>query len=145
MSLNGLAPSPTSVPGNKSPEKWEGLAIGPRLQDGSYLLLAGTDNDYSVTQNGSGDQFDVYFRFLDADPYASSIQCPLGSTVNCFWTSDSTAATLTGDYDLLPGVLHGYKVSQADLGAYVAPVPVPAAAWLLLSGLAALGRLQRRR
>ena len=43
--------------GNKSPEKWEGLAIGPRLASGDYLLLAGTDNDYSVTQNGSGEQF----------------------------------------------------------------------------------------
>lgn len=35
--------------GGVSPEKWEGLAIGPRLDDGSYLVLAGTDNDYSVT------------------------------------------------------------------------------------------------
>ncbi len=52
--------------GNKSPEKWEGLAIGPKLADGSYLLLAGTDNDYSVTQNAGGTQFDVYFRFSDA-------------------------------------------------------------------------------
>jgi hypothetical protein len=31
--------------GNKSPEKWEGLAVGPRLQDGSFMMLAGTDND----------------------------------------------------------------------------------------------------
>ena len=45
--------------GNKVPEKWEGLAIGPRLKGGNYLLLAGTDNDYSVTQNGSNEQFDV--------------------------------------------------------------------------------------
>ena len=46
--------------GNKSPEKWEGLAVGPKLADGSYLLLAGTDNDYSVTQNGTGTQFAVF-------------------------------------------------------------------------------------
>ena len=52
----------------------------------SYLLLAGTDNDYSVTQNAGGEQFDVYFRFTDADPYASSIQCPLGTTTGCFFT-----------------------------------------------------------
>ncbi len=70
--------------GNKSPEKWEGLAIGPTIDDGSYLMLAGTDNDYSVTQNGTGTQFDVYFRFSDADPYASSIQCPLGTTYRLF-------------------------------------------------------------
>ncbi|WP_020485658.1 esterase-like activity of phytase family protein [Methylomonas sp. MK1] len=114
--------------GNKSPEKWEGLAIGPKLADGSYLMLAGTDNDYSVTQNGTGTQFDVYFRFSDADPYATSIQCPLGQTSGC-------SATLTSEYQLLPGVLHAYKVSAADLSGYVAPVPVPAAAWLFGTGL----------
>ncbi len=26
--------------GNKSPEKWEGLAVGPQLSSGKYLLLA---------------------------------------------------------------------------------------------------------
>ena len=52
--------------GNRVPEKWEGLAIGPRLSNGSYVVLAGTDNDYSVTQNGSGTQFDVYFDFTTA-------------------------------------------------------------------------------
>jgi len=131
--------------GNKSPEKWEGLAIGPQLADGSYLLLAGTDNDYSVTQNASGQQYDVYFRFTDADPYASSIQCPLGTTTGCFWTSNSTTAALTNEYALLPGVLHAYKVSAAELGNYVNPVPVPAAAWLMLSGLGFLGTKMRRR
>ena len=30
--------------GNKSPEKWEGLSIGPLLGNGQYLMLAGTDN-----------------------------------------------------------------------------------------------------
>jgi hypothetical protein len=75
--------------GNKSPEKWEGLAIGPRLANGSYLLLAGTDNDYSVTQNAGNVQFDVYFRFSDADPYATSIQCPLGETVGCSGAASS--------------------------------------------------------
>jgi len=44
--------------GGRAPEKWERLAVGPQLNDGSYLLLAGTDNDYSVTQNGSNVQFD---------------------------------------------------------------------------------------
>lgn len=133
--------------GGKSPEKWEGLAIGPQLADGSYLLLAGTDNDYSVTQNAGGQQYDVYFRFSDADPYASSIQCPLGSTFNCFWTSNASAATLTGDYQLLPGVLHAYKISAAELGNYVAPVPVPGALPLLLSafGIAGAARLRRAR
>lgn len=131
--------------GNKSPEKWEGLAIGPKLADGSYLLLAGTDNDYSVTQNGTGTQFDVYFRFSDADPYASSIQCAIGTTTGCFLTSNNTAATLTGEYQLLPGVLHAYRVSAADLGSYTAPVPEPESYALLLAGLGLLGFMARRR
>lgn len=132
--------------GNKSPEKWEGLAIGPRLNDGSYLLLAGTDNDYSVTQNASGQQYDVYFRFTDADPYASSIQCPLGATTGCFLTSNASVyATLTGEYSLLPGVLHAYKMSAEELGAYVAPVPVPPAIALFLSGLGFLAARTRRK
>jgi len=131
--------------GNRSPEKWEGLAIGPRLADGSFLLLAGTDNDYSVTQNGTGTQFDVWFRFSDADPYASSIQCPLGSTAGCFLTADGTTpATLTDDYGLLPGVLHAYKVSAADLGNYTAPVPEPETCAMLLAGLGLLLSATRR-
>ena len=48
--------------GNQSPEKWEGLAVGPQLANGRYLILAGTDNDYSITQNGTGTQFDVYIK-----------------------------------------------------------------------------------
>ncbi|MCE9591256.1 MAG: esterase-like activity of phytase family protein [Planctomycetes bacterium] len=35
------------------PEKIEGMTIGPRLNDGSYVLLLGTDNDFSVSQDES--------------------------------------------------------------------------------------------
>lgn len=117
--------------GNRVPEKWEGLAIGPRLNDGSYLMLAGTDNDYSVTQNGSGTQFDVYFNFsaaladLTYDAYANSIQCPIGKRHDCVYTAGGAPATLTPAYGLLPGVLHSYKVPAADLEDYEAPVAQP--------------------
>src|SRR5262245_22358459 len=116
--------------GNKVPEKWEGLAIGPSFKGGDYLILAGTDNDYSVTQNTVGAQFDVYFRFSDADPFATSIQCPLGATTGCFSTADFVAdgdvdtvfdLPTDGSYKLLPGVLHAYRVSPANLGNYVVP------------------------
>ncbi len=128
--------------GNKSPEKWEGLGIGPMLADGSYLLLAGTDNDYSVTQSGSGTQFDVYYRFSDSDPSAGSIQCPLGNTSSCsFSTGGASTALLTG-YVLLPGVLHAYT---ANIAAYVAPVPTPATLPLVALGLAVAGAVARRR
>lgn len=38
--------------------------IGPRLKDGNYVMVSGTDNDYSVTQNASGQQFEAYFASL---------------------------------------------------------------------------------
>jgi len=132
-----------SALGGKSPEKWEGLAIGPRLANGKYVVLAGSDNDYSVTQSGAGTQFDVYYRFSDVDPSAGSIQCPIGSTTSCFLTSNNlTAATLTADYQLLPGVLHSYT---ADIAGYVTPVPEPATWAVLLAGLLGVFSVVRSR
>lgn len=111
--------------GNKVPEKWEGLTIGPQLKDGGYVLVTGTDNDYSVFQNSSDVQFDVYFRMTDADPFATSIFCPLGQTEGCFFHdangNPTSSASPTSDYKLVPGVLHAYKVSAADLGNFVRP------------------------
>ncbi len=104
--------------GNKSPEKWEGLAIGPQLANGNYVVLAGTDNDYSVTQNATGTQFDVHFRFTDADPFATSIQCPIGSTTGCFFTANNAPTTLSSAYALYPGVLAAFT---AKITSYIKP------------------------
>jgi hypothetical protein len=60
--LNDLGLDAIAAFNNRSPEKWQGFAVGPQLTDGSYLLLSGTDNDFSETQNGSNTQFDVYFN-----------------------------------------------------------------------------------
>ena len=117
--------------------------MGPRLANGQYLMLAGTDNDYSVTQSGTGTQYDVYFRFSDADPYASSIQCPIGQTTGCFLTSNNaTSATLSAAYQLLPGVLHAYT---ANIAGYVSPVPEAGGLLMALSGLGFFGVMARRR
>jgi hypothetical protein len=110
-----------------SPEKWEGLTVGPRLNDGSYLVLAGTDNDYSVTQNDSGTQFDVYFKPNGLLP--SRIQCDIGTFDNCLTitTGGGVGApvgagfSFTG-YSKIPGVLHAYKASAADLANLVRPL-----------------------
>ncbi len=113
--------------GGVSPEKWEGLAIGPRLNDGSHLVLAGTDNDYSVTQNASSVQFDIYFKPTGAGS-VRRIQCDIGTFDNCITVSDSGGAggavpvgfDFSG-YKLIPGVLHAYKASAADLARLVRP------------------------
>ena len=128
--------------GGRSPEKWEGLAVGPQLANGQYLVLAGTDNDYSVTQNGSNVQFDVYLRFSDADPYNQSIQCPVGQVTGCSFTTGGAAASLSADYQLLPGVLHAYS---ATITGYTAPVPEPGTWALLLAGLVLPALARRRR
>ena len=130
--------------GNKSPEKWEGLAVGPKLANGRYLLLAGTDNDYSVTQNSAGAQRDVWYDFSQADPYASSIQCPLDQTTGCVASTGGAAATWSSSYQLLPGVLHAYTVSAAELGNYITPVPEPTALALMLGGLLGLLAINKR-
>ena len=99
------------------------------MADGSYLVLAGTDNDYSVTQNSSGTQFDVYFK-AGASP--SRIQCDIGTFANCVAINpgggNGTPVPAGFDYSgyrLIPGVLHAYKASAADLPGYVAPRRTP--------------------
>ena len=130
--------------GNKSPEKWEGLAVGPLLSNGQYLLLAGTDNDYSVTQSGSGTQYDVWFDFALPDPYANSLQCPIGSTLNCFLTLNGNNALWSSNLALLPGVLHAYT---ASLDGFVSAqaVPEPGTGALALLALAGAVAARRRR
>ena len=101
------------------PEKLEGLAIGPQLADGSYAVLLGTDNDFSVTQNGSGTQFDVC---TDGSQVTIDSGCPTGST-------------------LLPTYLYSFKASNTELAGYVAPTQVPepaSTAGLVLLGLGGL-------
>jgi len=134
--------------GGKVAEKWEGLAVGPALADGSFLVLAGTDNDYSVTQNGSNVQFDVYYN----PTTGARLQCDLSGTTNCFniLASGNVETTNLGNlpqtgFALIPGVLHAYKVSAADLGGYTAPVPEPSTYALMAAGLLAVGAAARRR
>ena len=118
---NTLAHASLAVLGGVSPEKWEGLTVGPRLDDGSYLVLAGTDNDYSVTQNGSSVQFDVYFKPLGGG-IADRIQCDIGTFINCTKVNSDgspggpvSANFAVDGYALIPGVLHAYKTPAEDL------------------------------
>jgi hypothetical protein len=93
--------------GQMVPEKLEGIAVGPQLADGSYAVLIGTDNDFSVTQTGSGTQLDVCTNGIQVD---IDTGCPTGST-------------------LIPTYLYSLKVSSAELEGFVpqAEVPEPSA------------------
>ncbi|MBW4616521.1 MAG: esterase-like activity of phytase family protein [Desmonostoc vinosum HA7617-LM4] len=135
VSLAGLNTLPTGViPVNKStspfidvaellkaneliiPEKLEGLAIGPQLADGSYAILVGTDNDFSVTQNDDDEQFDVC---TDGTQVAIDSGCPAGQA-------------------LIPTYLYALKASSEDLKGFVPPAKVPeptATAGVILLGL----------
>ena len=103
----------TSLPNGKQAEKWEGLTIGPRLRDGSYVIVAGTDNDYSVTQNSSAVQFDVFVNFAGQSVLRDLDQA---TTLN-----GVEVGPVPAGYVRLPGVMHAYKASQSDLAGYVPP------------------------
>ncbi|HEY9635189.1 MAG TPA: esterase-like activity of phytase family protein [Coleofasciculaceae cyanobacterium] len=63
---------------NKVPEKFEGLTFGPKLADGSYALILATDNDFSVTQEDSGQQSDVCTDGKNSKKVPIDSSCPAG-------------------------------------------------------------------
>jgi hypothetical protein len=101
------------LPNGKQAEKWEGLAIGPRLEDGSYLIVAGNDNDFSVTQDGTNKQFDVYVDFQGGSALRD-IDRPTE-------LNGVEVGPVPAGFTLIPGVLHAYKVAESDLGGFVLP------------------------
>src|SRR5262245_40713761 len=114
----------TMLPNGKLAEKWEGMTIGPKLKNGGHLILAGNDNDYSVTQNAeTTTQLDVYVDFG-----GSFARCVIDDPAQCEVNPALTDLTidnpvpLPDGFVLLPGVLHAYRASKADLGKYVEPV-----------------------
>ncbi|WP_017667091.1 esterase-like activity of phytase family protein [Sandarakinorhabdus sp. AAP62] len=116
--------------GEVLPEKLEGLAIGPRLAGGGFALLLATDNDFSVTQNGSNEQFDVCFGGgLAATQVALGAACPNGQA-------------------LVPSRLYSFAVTGADVALFDASligVPEPASWAMLIAGFGLVGAAARRR
>lgn len=106
-----------TMAGEILPEKLEGLTIGPQLADGNYALIMGTDNDYSVTQEDGMVQYDV---------------CTNGSNDNRV-PIDATCPT---ELSLIPGYLYSFNVSQAELGNFVPPQPIPEPITILGAGTA---------
>ncbi len=127
--------------GGRSPEKWEGLAIGPQLADGTYMLLAGTDNDYSITQNGGSIQYEVYFNSTTGE----RISCEIGTFNACVsipasgGNGNTPFTGNTAGFEAIPGILYAYKSQAGDFPTLVSAVPLPSTLPLLLSGVALFG------
>lgn len=121
---------PGGVP-RKIAEKFEGLVIGPRLADGSYVLLFATDNDYSVTQNSDGVQFDVYINGL-----GGMLQAPVNT--------DVSGDPAFNGYYLIPGFLYAYRTEVSGYQPPLPPIAEPATALLLAGGLLGILGMRRR-
>ena len=89
------------------------MSIGPRLNGGNYLILAGNDSDYSVTQSGAGTQFDVYVNFNGGSVTRDIDQPTLLNGV--------VVGPPPAGYSLLPSMLHAYRASAQDMAGYEAP------------------------
>ena len=114
------------------PEKIEGLAFGPRLANGGLSLILATDNDYSVTQSGSGAQFDVCTSGIGgvSSQVALGAGCPNGQSLIA---SRLFSFLLTNDEAVALGF---------------ASVPEPATWVMMISGFGMVGgsmRYSRRR
>ncbi|MEG8037939.1 esterase-like activity of phytase family protein [Sphingomonas sp. LR60] len=108
------------------PEKIEGFSFGPRLADGSYSLIIITDNDYSVTQSGSGEQFDVCTGKGGSTQVTLGAACPKGRT-------------------LIPSMIYSFKVTADEYAKLTGAVPEPQTWAMMLAGFGVVGATMRRR
>lgn len=114
--------------GYQIPEKIEGFTFGPRLADGGIVLIVATDNDFSVTQDGGGTQFDVC---VDAGN-TSRVQVGLG-------------AGCPAGFALIPNTLLSFRLSAAEYNALIGTVPEPATWAMMVAGFGLMGASLRRR
>ena len=110
--------------GENTYEKLEGLAFGPALPGGiGFNLILVTDNDFSVTQSGTGTQFDV----CTSGPGGTTTQVALGAGCPV-----GTA--------LIPSKIYSFIATGKD-----APVPEPTTWAMMIAGFGVVGAAMRRR
>jgi hypothetical protein len=111
------------------PEKLEGMAFGPTLADGRISLVFVTDNDFSVTQTGSGTQLDVCTSGAGGTTAQVTLDaaCPTGMA-------------------LIPNNLYAFNLSTAEISSLgLSPVPEPTTWAMMVGGFGLIGAAMRRR
>ncbi len=110
-------------------EKIEGVAFGPRLKDGGVSLILITDNDFSVTQNANGTQFDI------CSSGRGGIASQVGLDAGC-----------APGQSLLPTLVYSFRLSAAEAQALgFGAVPEPAGWAMMVAGFGIAGAAFRRR
>ncbi|MGX0978395.1 hypothetical protein ACSSVY_004135 [Roseovarius sp. MBR-51] len=136
-----------SSPANVTPDMFTATATidllfsSPSVQAGQQAL------SFDITNTGNPDGDDIVLS-LGAFDFGFGLPLALGDglTLNGFSTAllSGSAGTLSGNDWYNP------ENGESSLGIYanitaVAPVPLPAAGWLMIAGLGGLGVLRRRR
>jgi hypothetical protein len=111
-------------------EKMEGLAFGPRLADGGLSMLIVTDNDFSVTQTGAGEQLDV---------------CASGTGARAIFSQVTIGAGCPKGQSLIATRIYAFRLSAVEANALGMGVPEPASWAMMLAGFGMGGAMLRRR
>jgi hypothetical protein len=128
---------------------WFGGALPSSLQIGSYtasgVSLSASGDGVGLFDNAITPVLQAYISF-------GATTATGGTVDNAAGINDTTGASSNVTARSIVGTNGGFLSSGNQIGspgsianASVSPVPVPAAAWLMVSGLGALGAMARRR
>ncbi len=124
-----------------TPEKFEGLAVGPQLASGQYALITITDNDNTALEIETDDG--VFFLDVYANEL-TTLYTPLDDTSKSFAVADLEDPATNPDLGPLPdgfAKIPTYIYSfSLDLPNYQAPVPEPSTLLLTLVGFSLFWR-----
>jgi hypothetical protein len=141
-----FAPAGTNNPSPAAPANTINIAGGFTSLSFNYSLLNNTAADGSVEDiwsglNGTG----TLLRVISLSAAATSVACTNSHDEFCTWSAASLAGFGTGKSITFTGNAQGLtEFDHLDFTA-AAPVPLPAALWLLISGMGGIAGFARRR
>ena len=110
-------------------EKLEGLTLVSKNGGSEFALILATDNDFSVTQNNQGTQFDV---------------CTTGAGAGNTTTQVAIGAACPTGQFLIPSYLYSFNITGAQAGLLGA-VPESSTWSMMIAGFGIIGTALRRR